>query len=274
MHTHTHTHTVSPQIIIESVRQWLGGNNSVLFDRVVFAAKANLNIIENFLEDSFPLEPFTQRDSIISEQGSTVNLELGNEATESKNLEPDNQNETLKLKKEETETPEKLESGTESDPVTSDMDRSPLHISDEEVTKDEDKVGDLPETNTNPSKPPLEERTSVSDIGIQLDLTSDEELDNGTIELRMSDSSSEGDLPPLLKCLSEEPEKTEMSAIEGSESSTPQMSRSALTGGAPLSKSVPTRGLVVIVDEVTRSPSPGSSPRSMVLNPERQESEV
>ena len=45
----------------------------------------------------------------------------------------------------------------------------------------------------------INERTSVSDIGIQLDLTSDEELDNGTIELRMSDSGSEGDLPKNFK---------------------------------------------------------------------------
>ena len=56
--TRTHTHTVSPHIIIETVRLWLQEDqNGGKFERVVFLAKANVGLVEMFLKKFFPLQP-------------------------------------------------------------------------------------------------------------------------------------------------------------------------------------------------------------------------
>ena len=58
-HTHIHAHTVSPHIVIETVRLWLQeGLNSHKFERIVFCARANLPLLEEALDKYFPLLPF------------------------------------------------------------------------------------------------------------------------------------------------------------------------------------------------------------------------
>lgn len=271
-HPHTHTLTVSPQIVIESVRQWLGGNNSVLFDKIVFSAKANINIIEKFLEDYFPLMQSTHRDSLLSEQSSMVDLESGIEISDNRN-EPNQNEEQQKV----------FENKSEEKPF-------PFLPGLEAVNNEsEDTIGDLPEIPGNTNKPnPLLHKTSVSDIGIQLEMNSDsdsEEQEKNVPVLKLSDTDSDDRLdsedstPSLLNILTRSPDLKTSSPLQIG-SITPPCRRGSLT--APLSLPSPTRGLVVIRDNKSRSPSPGTSPRvqsknnvsSLVLNPERVESDV
>lgn len=49
---------MSPHIIIEAVRLWLQEDqNSASFERIVFAARANVALIEKCMEQYFPLQP-------------------------------------------------------------------------------------------------------------------------------------------------------------------------------------------------------------------------
>ena len=267
---------MSPQIVIESVRQWLGGNNSVLFDKVVFSAKANVNIIENFLGDAFPLENIVQRDSIISERSSTVDLESGTESSDIQN-----QNGTYLESKSEESFKDKLNE-SESAPETESEKPLIFQNTEEEVTNDEDVVGVLPVIAIN-TKKPLLERASVSDIGIQLQMSLDEDSDENLAPvLKLSDSDSDrldsdNSTPLLLSVLTGDssPKQSSSSAVG---SSTPPSQTSSLAFATPLSKTTPTRGLVVVLG--SRTPSPSNSPKPssknspLILNPDRLESDV
>ena len=290
----------------------------MLFDRVVFSAKANVNIIENFLGDAFPLENFAPRDSIISEQSSTVDLESGMDLSDIQN-----QNGTDLESKSEESIKDKL---NESDSAPETESEKPLLFQNtEEVTNDnvEDVVGDLPAIidtkntkrldktsvsdvgiqlgmnldNGNDedgvedlpviainTKKPLLQQASVSDIGIQLQMSLDEDNDENVVPvLKFSDSDSDrldsdNSAPSLLSMLTGNSDPKQSSSLAVG-SSTPPSQTSSLAFATPLSKTTPTRGLVVVLD--SRTPSPSSSPRfssknspQLVLNPDRLESEV
>ena len=55
----THTHTVSPHVVVETVRLWLQEDqNNQKFDRIVFCGEDNLPHLEATLQKYFPLLPF------------------------------------------------------------------------------------------------------------------------------------------------------------------------------------------------------------------------
>ncbi len=269
----------------------------MLFDRVVFSAKANVNIIENFLGDAFPLENFAPRDSIISEQSSMVDLESGMDLS---NIQ--NQNGTDLESKSEESIKDKL---NESDSAPETESEKPLLFQNtEEVTDNvEDVVGDLPAIidakntkrldktsvsdvgiqlgmnldNGNDedgvgnlsviainTKNHFLERASVSDIGIQLQMSLDEDNDENVVPvLKFSDSDSDrldsdNSAPSLLSMLTGNSDPKQSSSLAVG-SSTPPSQTSSLAFATPLSKTTPTRGLVVVLD--SRTPSPSSSPR-------------
>ena len=243
------------------------------------------------MENTFPLVYHRHRDSIISEQGSVGNIvEAGNNI----NLEPQAADSATSVitpldiveQEQDTETEEQMPSSEEAS-------REEELKTKETELEDEDELTALPIVNHSSKKthPPLLERTSVSDIGIQLslDLDDDEEVS----DLNISDSESDelepdhekGNSPfSLLACLQQNGStSTNFShSITGTvRHTTPTHSCVSDTqSDSRLSSSLPSSGIRLLSTEprVHRSVSPShlnkKTSAALILNPERMESDV
>ena len=123
--SHIQTHTVSPYCIIEAVRLWLQQeSNSSKLDRVIFSARANLSIVEKFMQDCFPLFPFTQASSPTStptqiENGTLDNIILESDTHTTNNTEHSEM--TDEEKKVSTQTTNVSESDTQNEDLKTDI---------------------------------------------------------------------------------------------------------------------------------------------------------
>ena len=243
------------------------------------------------MENTFPLVYHKHRDSIISEQGSVVGsiVEAGNTI----NLEPQTDSATSVITPLDIVEQEQDTETEEQKPSSEEASREEELKTNETELEDEDELTALPIVNHSSKKthPPLLERTSVSDIGIQLslDLDDDEEVS----DLNISDSESdelepdhEKGNPPfsLLECLQRNGSmSTNFShSITGTvKHTTPTHSRvSDIPSDSRLSSSLPSSGIRLLSTEprVQRSVSPSHLNRktlaALILNPERMESDV
>ena len=149
-HTHIHAHTVSPHIVIETVRLWLQeGLNSHKFERIVFCARANLPLLEEALDKYFPLLPFMH--NVSPRLGEVVEEAPGNDdgeemdANSPENYEKDVDKETpAKHKRVDEEAPANYKESTVGMEASADCKEKDMDKEDRAECKEEDIDGEPP----------------------------------------------------------------------------------------------------------------------------------